>query len=140
MKLIGGWKVVHLVLALVCRERDIHGSLCLVIFFVRGDVDSRKGLIHQLLIPNLFEVATRRNVQLSVEDFNLFKGLIKTLDILLDRFTFKVLSILGLGVEHFLELNHLNGIVVLMLLEFLLQGDDLVLEYFLLSLSLLLLG
>ena len=83
------------------------------------DINPRRKFIHQLPIPNLFEVAAGGDIQMSIKEPNLLNDFIKILSILLDCFPFKVISILDLGLEHFLQLSHLCSVEVLVLLEFL---------------------
>ena len=73
---------------------------------------------------------------MGIEERNLLKGFIKTLSILLGHLPFKAFSVLGLGLEQVFELDHFGNIEILMLLEFLLQGGNLILELFLLGLPL----
>ena len=103
---------MHLLFVLASKQRDIYGSLCLI---VRSSVVSKKGLIHQPPIPDLFKIATRGNIQVSVEEYDLLKGFIKTLSILLSRLPVMAFIILSLSLERVFELSHFSGIKVLML-------------------------
>ena len=97
------------------KGKDIHKNLRLI---TRCSVGSRKGLVHQPPILDLFKITVRGNVQVSIEECDLFEGFIKTLSILLDRLPFKAFSILSLGLKYVFELSHFNGIEVLTLFEF----------------------
>ena len=77
---------------------------------------------------------------MSIEESDLFEGLIKSLSILFGHLPFEVLGILHLGVKHLFELVYLSGVEILMVLELFLQGGNLVLEFLLLSLLLFLLS
>ena len=105
-KLRGSRRILCLIFAPGRLVRSILGSLCLLPGF-NLDRGSKKGLIHQLLVPDLLEVATGGNVQMSVKKFDLFEGLVKSLSRLLGLFLFEVPGILHLGVKRFFELGHL---------------------------------
>ena len=77
---------------------------------------------------------------MGIKECDLLEGFVKSLSILLGCLLFKAFSILGLGYEQVFELNHFSSIEVLVLLEFLLQGGDLILEFLLLGLPLFFLG
>ena len=103
-------------------------------------IGSRKRLIYQLPVLGLFEIPRGGDIQVSIKEFDLLEGLVKSLGVLLNCLPFEVLSILHLGVECLFEFSRLSGIEILVFLKHVPQGGNFVLKYLLLSLPLLLFG
>ena len=71
---------------------------------------------------------------MGVEECDLLEGFVKTINILLGCLPFKAFNVLGFGFEQVFKLSHFSSIKVLVLLEFLFQGGDLILDLCLLGL------